>query len=235
MQALKNNEDLYGSGSTISPSPSLKGYAGVVTTNGSLNVRNKPNGEIIGSLPNGAQVDINPMCSQNGWYSIYYGNNGGFVSMDYVKVSYDQFYIVTNNLPYTSEDYKALNLEYIMPYFEGLNNIYFRSGSKMWIETRYVNDEEEKAIVDNLKAHNLFYEVKQEGDSKFVVSDFLPNAYEGYYGVSAKDILPLFNGVRCYIRSWAPNIWIETCCMSLRDCIQLKNDNLTTWVYDITK
>ena len=58
-----------------------------VQVNSTLNVRETPNGKIIGQLHNGEKVKINYTCSTGDWYSIYYGDKGGFVSKKYVKAN----------------------------------------------------------------------------------------------------------------------------------------------------
>lgn len=52
-----------------------------------LNVRNKPNGNIIGQVHEGEVYKIDKKIDD--WYSIYWGNNGGYVSADYVKTEYN--------------------------------------------------------------------------------------------------------------------------------------------------
>lgn len=52
-----------------------------------LNVRSGPGTQysIIGSLSNGTKVKIDRRYSKPGWYSIYFGQHGGFVSSSYIK------------------------------------------------------------------------------------------------------------------------------------------------------
>ncbi|MGG7163802.1 GH25 family lysozyme [Clostridium ihumii] len=58
---------------------------GIVTAD-VLNVRDKPNGNIIGTLTNGAVIRIDKKVDN--WYSIYFGNSGGYISSDYVKTEF---------------------------------------------------------------------------------------------------------------------------------------------------
>ena len=59
------------------------GTMGIVTAS-TLNVRNMPNGNIIGQLSNGEKVKID---RQDGnWFSIFFGEHGGYVSIDYVNI-----------------------------------------------------------------------------------------------------------------------------------------------------
>ena len=55
---------------------------GIVTAD-LLNVRDKPNGNIIGTLSNGAVIRINKKVDN--WYSIFYGEYGGYISADFIK------------------------------------------------------------------------------------------------------------------------------------------------------
>lgn len=54
-----------------------------------LNVRDGAgtNFKIIGTIKKGTVVKIDKRYSTKGWYSIYYGSHGGFVSKDYVKLN----------------------------------------------------------------------------------------------------------------------------------------------------
>ncbi|MBU3193451.1 N-acetylmuramoyl-L-alanine amidase [Clostridium algidicarnis] len=60
-----------------------------VTTASVLNVRDGAStfNSILGTLPKGTKVKISPQYSKGDWYSIYYGNNGGFIHKDYVNIN----------------------------------------------------------------------------------------------------------------------------------------------------
>ncbi|WP_051539814.1 GH25 family lysozyme [Clostridium ihumii] len=60
---------------------------GIVTAD-VLNVRDKPNGNIIGTLLNGQVVKIDKKVDN--WYSIFYGDYGGYVSSNYIKTEYEK-------------------------------------------------------------------------------------------------------------------------------------------------
>lgn len=71
-----------------SSSGSLDGRIGIVATKSSnLIVREGASKESmqIRSLPKGSKVKIYKDCG-NGWYSIYYGAHGGYVSKDYINL-----------------------------------------------------------------------------------------------------------------------------------------------------
>ena len=67
-----------------SPQPERTGV--VRTRGGNLNIRRKPttDSEIIGQIPNGAEVRI--YGEVNGWYVAQYGNIVGYLFGDYVKI-----------------------------------------------------------------------------------------------------------------------------------------------------
>jgi N-acetylmuramoyl-L-alanine amidase len=58
--------------------------SGVVTAS-TLNVHNGPGTgyKVIGTINKGAKVKI--ASKKNGWYDIYFGDHGGYVSVDYIK------------------------------------------------------------------------------------------------------------------------------------------------------
>lgn len=64
----------------------INGKYGRVNAN-ILNVRENPKGnsEIIGKLSHSQKVKLFKDCG-NGWYSIYYGQKGGYVSKKYIKI-----------------------------------------------------------------------------------------------------------------------------------------------------
>ncbi|SUY47042.1 N-acetylmuramoyl-L-alanine amidase [Clostridium putrefaciens] len=61
---------------------------GTIKVNSVLNVRDgaSTNSSIIGQLANGQKVKIDERYSTDIFYNIYYGNSGGFVHKDYVKL-----------------------------------------------------------------------------------------------------------------------------------------------------
>lgn len=81
--AIRNGEAI----TTTNTTNTIKGRFGVVTAKSGLNVREKPDlsSKKIGALSNGSKVKLFKDCG-NGWYSIYYGNHGGYVSKKYIKL-----------------------------------------------------------------------------------------------------------------------------------------------------
>lgn len=60
-------------------------YAQVSTSGGTLNVRNSPNGSILGAWPNG-RIAICQESSTAGWYKTRYAGNTAYVSSSYMTV-----------------------------------------------------------------------------------------------------------------------------------------------------
>ena len=69
-----------------------KPYEYGVVTASVLNVRDSINGKILGTLPKGATVHIDYV--KDGWASIFWGDHGGWICMDYVKPK-DLYGVVT--------------------------------------------------------------------------------------------------------------------------------------------
>lgn len=81
----------YGGGSSTPPEAStsdttnLEGRTGkVVGITSCLNVRETPNGDVIGKLSNGDTVKFG--FKRDRWYNIYFGDHGGWVSADYIQI-----------------------------------------------------------------------------------------------------------------------------------------------------
>lgn len=67
--------------------PSVTQVGTVLTKGGRLNLRDSPSlqGNVIGSIPNGATVSIT---GKNGdWYAVIYGGRNGYVFSDYIKTT----------------------------------------------------------------------------------------------------------------------------------------------------
>lgn len=73
------------------------------------------------------------------------------------------------------------------------------------------------------------------GNKKYyVVTDYLPNAYEGYNGVDINYILSYFSNIKCYVRGNNKGVWIETQYLPKDKCEELKN-TLGSWFYEIVE
>ncbi|MFT8348695.1 peptidoglycan recognition family protein [Clostridium saccharoperbutylacetonicum] len=66
----------------------------------------------------------------------------------------------------------------------------------------------------------------------YVVTTYLPNAYEGYDGVDINYILSYFQGVKTYVRGNDKGVWIETGYLPIEKCNELKA-TLGSWFYSI--
>lgn len=93
VNGIKGNVDLnilYSTNNSSSNSPSTTIIKNIVKVNTALNVRNKPNGTVIGKLKNGDEVKISNY--QNGWFKI---GKDEWVSANYIHSPYG---IVTANV-----------------------------------------------------------------------------------------------------------------------------------------
>lgn len=66
----------------------------------------------------------------------------------------------------------------------------------------------------------------------YVVTTYLPHAYEGYDGVDINYCLSYFQGVKTYVRGNNKGVWIETGYMPIEKCNELKSI-LGSWFYSI--
>lgn len=73
--------------------------------------------------------------------------------------------------------------------------------------------------------------VSLDNKKYYVVTNYLPHAYDGYDGVDIKHVLTYFD-VKCYVRWNAKGIWIETEYLSKSKAEELKKI-LGSWFYEI--
>lgn len=66
----------------------------------------------------------------------------------------------------------------------------------------------------------------------YVITTYLPPAYEGYDGVDINYILSYFTGVKTYVRGNSKGVWIETEYLPIEQCNKLK-ETLGSWFYSI--
>lgn len=57
----------------------------------------------------------------------------------------------------------------------------------------------------------------------YVVTNYLPNAYEGYDGIDINYVLSYFKGVKTYMRHNNKGMWIETQMLPIEKCNELKS------------
>lgn len=66
----------------------------------------------------------------------------------------------------------------------------------------------------------------------YVVTNYLPPAYEGYNGIDINYVLSYFKGVKTYVRGNNKGVWIETEYLPIEKCNELKS-TLGGWFYSI--
>lgn len=66
----------------------------------------------------------------------------------------------------------------------------------------------------------------------YVVTNYLPAAYEGYDGVDINYILSYFKDIKTYVRCDKNGIWIETQILTMERCLELK-ETLGRWFFSI--
>ncbi|NRY60834.1 N-acetylmuramoyl-L-alanine amidase [Clostridium beijerinckii] len=66
----------------------------------------------------------------------------------------------------------------------------------------------------------------------YVVTTYLPNAYEGYDGIDINYVLSYFPGSRAYMKHNNKGMWIETQMLPIEKCNELK-ETLGYWFYSI--
>ncbi|NFL34482.1 N-acetylmuramoyl-L-alanine amidase [Clostridium botulinum] len=82
------------------------------------------------------------------------------------------------------------------------------------------------AIDDNIP------KTASEKTTGYVVTNYLPSAYEGYDGIDINYVLSYFQDVKCYVRADSKGVWIETQRLSYSKCLELKTV-LGSWFYEI--
>lgn len=136
-------------GTTSTPTPAPEHNRpfeyGVATAISGLYIRNSINGKIIGSLAYGESVHIDFV--KDGWASIFWGDHGGWVSMEYIRAK-DMYGIVTasalNVRDGASVNAPVLGLKYkgdkVHIGFEqdGWYNIYFGDHGG-WVHSKYID------------------------------------------------------------------------------------------------
>lgn len=74
--------------------------------------------------------------------------------------------------------------------------------------------------------------VTADNKKYYIVTNYLPHAYNGYDGVNINYVLSYFSGIKCYVRGNEKGVWIETEYLSKEKCQELKNV-LGSWFYEI--
>lgn len=106
-----------------------------------------------------------------------------------------------------------------------------RSSKSPWIivEVCFVEATEDVRVYNNAGYQKLAEAiasgiVSTENKNGYVVTNYLPYAYNGYTGVNVEEIThKYFNGINTYVRFNSKGIWIETQYLSMDKCEELKN------------
>lgn len=61
---------------------------------------------------------------------------------------------------------------------------------------------------------------KQKG---YVVTNYLPSLSTTYDGVNINEVMKYFKGITCYVRGNSRGVWIETECLDINKCNELKS------------
>lgn len=70
-------------------------------------------------------------------------------------------------------------------------------------------------------------------EKAYIVTNYLPHS-NNYDGVDISYVLSFFKGVKCYVRGNSKGVWIETECLPIDKCNELKS-TLGSWFYSIEK
>lgn len=105
-----------------------------------------------------------------------------------------------------------------------------RSSKAPWIiiEVCFVEATKDVSVYNNAGYKNLAEAiasgiVNTDNKSGYVVTNYLPYAYDGYDGVNVEEIThKYFDGMNTYVRFNATGIWIETQYLSMDKCEELK-------------
>lgn len=72
-----------------------------------------------------------------------------------------------------------------------------------------------------------------EEKKAYIVTKYLPHAYEGYDGVDIKSIFDkYFCGIKCYVRGNEEGVWIETEYLNISTCESVRRI-IGSWFHDI--
>lgn len=96
-----------------------------------------------------------------------------------------------------------------------------------WCPRKILDNNLWENFKSRLKVSTL--ENKTEG---YIVTNYLPVAWEGYEGIDLNYVLSYFNDIRCYMRHNNKGMWIETQALPMKKCLELK-DILGSWFYSI--
>lgn len=114
--------------------------------------------------------------------------------------------------------------------------------TSMLIEVCFVDTSTDVDLYKSVGAENIANaivkgltgeEVKEE-QKYYIVTNYLPPAYEGYTGVDINYVLSYFKDIKTYVKGDAKGVWIETQYLTPAECERLKSV-LGSWYYDTRK
>lgn len=116
------------------------------------------------------------------------------------------------------------------------------SATAMLIEVCFVDTQSDVDLYNSIGAEGianaivsgLTGQVISNSSKGYVVTSYLPNAYEGYNGVDINYVLSYFTGVKPYVRGNNKGVWIETEWLPIEQCNKLK-ETLGSLFYSIEK
>lgn len=91
-----------------------------------------------------------------------------------------------------------------------------------------------KAIVEGIldKAISSGQKSSAEKETGYVITNYLPEAWEGYNATDLSYVLKYFKDINCYMKSDEKGRWIETQNLPIEKCLELK-ETLVEWFYKI--
>lgn len=109
------------------------------------------------------------------------------------------------------------------------NNFFTNIVGHQYTETGFIKGVDSKCDV------NEFNEGVLTNQKGYVVTNYLPNGYQGdntFNGIDANYVLQYFKDIRCYFRGNEKGVWIETQILPIEKCNELKS-TLGSWFYSI--
>lgn len=88
--------------------------------------------------------------------------------------------------------------------------------SGKWCPRKILDEKYWDSLIESISSKN------DKGSLAYVITKYLPKAYDGYNGVDINKILEYFNGVKYYVRGDSNGVWIETQFLPINKCLEIK-------------